>query len=139
MALQSFTMPMHTEINQFFKKAQDDYGIQSKELAQRLKISRNHLSEFRNGKSNITLDLLWQMLLVMDEIAPGSRAYTCQLMAGNIPMRQAKTTDRPKSLEELIDVATDQEIYYIMLKIADRWNSLTLSNYTNEEKSLVRF
>lgn len=129
---------MHTEINQIFKKAQDDYGIQSKELAERLKISRNHLSEFRNGKSNMNLDLLWQMLVVMDEIAPGSRTYVCELMAGKTPTREAKTINRPKSLEELIDVATDREVYLIMLKIAERWNSGRLRNYTDTEKSLVR-
>lgn len=124
------------EINRYIKRTMDYYGIQGKELSEKSGISRNHISEFRNGKSALSTDLLCKVLLVMDEIAPGSRAYFCQLLAGKTPMRQS--ANQSKSLEDLVDVATDDEIYRIILKIGDRWNRSNGSRNTDSEKSLLK-
>ena len=60
-------------IDKLFKQTQDEHGIANKELATVAGISSKHLCEFRNGKTNITLELLWQLVEAMDRLSPGAR------------------------------------------------------------------
>jgi DNA-binding Xre family transcriptional regulator len=60
-------------IYKFFKETQDEHRIKSKDLAAAVNITNKHLSEFRQGKANITLDLLWQLVEALDELSPGAR------------------------------------------------------------------
>lgn len=58
---------------QFFTETQDERHVSSKELAKAAGISSKHLSEFRNGKANITLDLLWHLVDTLDQLSPGAK------------------------------------------------------------------
>lgn len=59
------------------------WGIVGRELAQRAGISETHLSQFRNGKTNIGDDKLAQLLEAMEDLAPGSRSYFCTLLVNS--------------------------------------------------------
>lgn len=69
-------------IHQLLRQTQDRYRITSKALAKKSEITPQHLSEFRNGNSELSTKVLWQMLQAMDELAPGSRRYFCSLLGG---------------------------------------------------------
>lgn len=69
-------------IRQLLRQTQDRYRITSRALAKKSEITPQHLSEFRNGNSELSTKVLWQMLQAMDELAPGSRRYFCSLLAG---------------------------------------------------------
>jgi len=74
-------MAKHT-IRELLKKAQDDYGIVGKELAERSGIGVQHLASIRTGKAWPSEEVLIRILDAMDELAPGSRDYFCALLAG---------------------------------------------------------
>ncbi|MCC3415217.1 MULTISPECIES: hypothetical protein [unclassified Microcoleus] len=63
------------------KQAQDEYNIKGMALAAAAGISRNHLSEIRNGKAWISEEIFCQLLEGMDKLAPGSRQYFCLLLS----------------------------------------------------------
>lgn len=69
-------------IHEIFKQTQDSFGIKNKVLAAKVGISPKHLSEFRAGKTNLSLELLWEIVLALDELAPGARRELGRLMAG---------------------------------------------------------
>jgi transcriptional regulator with XRE-family HTH domain len=58
---------------QFFTETQDKHGVSSKDLAEAVGITPKHLSEFRRGRANITLDLLWRLVDELDRLSPGAR------------------------------------------------------------------
>jgi len=101
-------------ISEYFRKTQEYYGITGKQLSEQSGVSENHISEFRRGKSTISVEVLWKLVLGMEVIAPGARQHFCFLMAG-------KERKLGESLEEMVDRATDDEIEAVMLAIARRW------------------
>lgn len=68
-------------IGQLVDQTMRHWGIVGKELAKKAGISETHLSQFRNGKTNIGDDKLVKLLEAMDELAPGSRSYFCAMLA----------------------------------------------------------
>lgn len=71
-------------IEQIFDRTLKRYRIQAKSLSTLTGVSENHISEFRRGhlKTGVTTDVLGRLLLGMEELAPGSREYFCQLLSG---------------------------------------------------------
>ncbi len=57
----------------FFTETQEYHGVTSKDLAEAAGVSRKHLSEFRRGKANISLDLLWHLVETLEQLSPGAR------------------------------------------------------------------
>jgi transcriptional regulator with XRE-family HTH domain len=63
------------------KQAQDEYNIRGTDLAAAAGISKNHLSEIRNGRTWVSEEIFCQLLDGMDKLAPGSRQYFCLLLS----------------------------------------------------------
>ncbi|MBD2666688.1 helix-turn-helix domain-containing protein [Richelia sinica] len=97
-------------IHQLFKNSMDKYGVQGKELAAITGVSTTHLSEFRNGKKSVSLEVFEELLEGMDHLSPGAKKHFCQLLAGE---KLRENTD----LIQLIDDADDETIDQIMLAI----------------------
>ncbi len=119
------------------------YGIQGKALANLSGVSENHISEFRRGrlKTGVTTDCLLKLLVAMDEIAPGSRRYFCDLLAGKKNQSQGFQAE----LEFYIDAADETELRKAILQIAkrlfpkeDNEEDKQTSAYTNAEDSRKR-
>lgn len=106
------------------------YGIQAKALAEITGVSQNHISEFRRGKlkTGVTTDCLLKLLVGMDELAPGSRRYFCDLLGG-----KKFPQGFEGELEFLIDAAGEEELETAMLQIVRRMfpKDLNTSNKDN--------
>lgn len=102
-------------IHEFFDLTLKRYGIQAKALSILTGVSQNHISEFRSHKlkTGVTSDCLWRLLAGMDELAPGSLRYFCDLLAGKKKPQQGFAAD----LEFLIEAADDCELETAMLLI----------------------
>ncbi|WP_414552511.1 helix-turn-helix domain-containing protein [Anabaena sp. CCY 0017] len=107
------------QIYQLFKQAMDKYGIQGKELAALAGISQNHLSQFRSGNKWISPEVFAALLEAMDELAPGSRLYFCQLLA-NQPLQADKKTN----IVEIIEAADEEEVEAALLAIGRKWKRM---------------
>ena len=86
----------------FFKETQDNFGVTSKRLAEMSGISEKHLSAFRNGKTNLSLDLLWQLVENLDELAPGARREFGARIAGDRKEIDAKSRREEIDVKKLI-------------------------------------
>ncbi len=86
----------------FFKETQDNFGVTSKRLAEMSGISEKHLSAFRNGKTNLSLDLLWQLVENLDELAPGARREFGARIAGDREEIDAKSHREEIDVKKLI-------------------------------------
>lgn len=109
------------QIHQLFKQAMDRYGIQGKELAALAGIGSNHLSQFRSGNKWVSPEVFAALLESMDELAPGSRLYFCQLLA-NEPLSKEKESNSTR-LIEMIESADDDEIEAALLAIGKKWKA----------------
>lgn len=105
------------QIYQLFKQAMDRHGIQGKELAALAGISQNHLSQFRSGHKWVSPEVFAALLEGMDELAPGSRKYFCQLLAEE-PLAERDTSKR---LAEMIEAADEDEMEAALLAIGRKW------------------
>ena len=106
-------------IHQLFKQAQDRYGVRGTELAKLAGISPNHLSDFRGGKKWVSEDVLCKLLWAMEELAPGSRSYFCQLLASE--SLTLKTQSVGERITELINVADEEDMEAAMIAIGKKW------------------
>lgn len=118
-------------IHQLFKQAQDRYGIQGKELAKLAGISANHLSDFRGGKKWVSEEVFCKLLWAMEEIAPGSRPYFCQLMADEPLLLENQSVG--ERIAELIDVADDEDMEAAMIAIGKKWKKETQNKRNNNK------
>ena len=57
----------------FFTETQNAHHVKNKDLAEAAGISCKHLSLFRSGRANITLNLLWHLVDTLDRLSPGAR------------------------------------------------------------------
>lgn len=71
------------QIANCLKRAQDEYNIRGTDLAVAAGISKNHLSEIRNGRTWVSEEIFCQLLDGMDKLAPGSRQYFCLLLSNS--------------------------------------------------------
>ncbi|MGB6296548.1 MAG: helix-turn-helix transcriptional regulator [Rivularia sp. (in: cyanobacteria)] len=119
-------------INKFFKQAQDKYGVQGKELAKLAGIGTTHLSDFRNGKKWVSQEVLVKLLEAMDELAPGSRIYFCQLLASEpISFEKQALAER---LVDLIDQASDEDMEIAMIAMGRKWKRGRSSSGGNHDR-----
>jgi len=95
------------QIADCFKKAQDEYNIRGTDLAIAVGISRNHLSEIRNGKTWISEDIFCQLLDGMDKLAPGSRQYFCLLLSNSDSWSDNGSSKKKPPLLRLEEVLTE--------------------------------
>ncbi len=117
------------EINKLFRETQDKYQVSSKELADTVGITTKHLSQFRNGHTNIPTNLLWQLLEEMNRQSPGAKNYFAEKLAG-----QSKPLRVEVDLEKTINELEAQDL----LRIWDLANQRVLGLYKDIYKSRVK-
>lgn len=102
-------------LSQCFKRTIEHYKITGKQLSDMTGISQNHISEFRRGKSTISDELLWKLLMAMDEVQPGARKYFCSLMAGE-PVERG-------GIENVVEALSEEDLPDLLFAIAQRWKN----------------
>ena len=106
-------------IDKLFKQNQDEHGISTKSLAVAVGISAKHLSEFRNGKTNITLELLWRLLEAMDQLSPGARRDFGLRVAGCWGGLSSRDLVAALPPQELAQVINDEQLASLMGAFAE--------------------
>ncbi len=92
-------------LHEYFRAAQDRYGVRGKVLAEAVGISTKHLSTFRQGKANMGVDTFWSLIEHLEGLAPGSQRYFGTLIAGKI-------------LSLSVQEMNDEELSLLLLEIA---------------------
>lgn len=116
------------EINKLFRETQDKYGVSSKKLADAVGITTKHLSQFRNGHTNIPTNLLWQLLEEMNNFSPGAKNYFAEKLAG-----QSKPLKVEVDLEKTINELGEMDL----LRIWDVANQRVIGLYKDIYNSKV--
>lgn len=104
-------------MHQYFDQTLKQLGITGKKLAEVTGISTTHISEFRNGKTNPSCEMLERMLDGADQIKPGAKRYFCELLAGQ----------DPQPIEDSIDQLDDTQLARLLFRVADRLENRKLS------------
>lgn len=94
------------------------YRISASELSQLTGVSGKHISEFKNGKRDVSSSLLVRLLDGIDELKPGAKQYFWQLASGQSPQPLGN------SLVQIIQVADEDELLDAMGAIATRFRHL---------------
>jgi transcriptional regulator with XRE-family HTH domain len=124
-------------IHRFFAETIQYYGIKARDLHEVSGVSQNHISEFKNGKGNISVNVMWKLVEGMEVLAPGSRAYFFTRLVGD---KNPKFSVAQK-LEQLIDQATDADVNVALLAIAKRYRAKAeneASKITEESRVRVK-
>lgn len=95
----------------YFQETQDQHGVSNKDLAREAGISGKHLSEFRNGKANVTLDRLWHLVETLDRLSPGARKDFGLKLAG---CTNGLSSSEELSLNNLIAKIPPSELLQVM-------------------------
>ncbi len=74
-------------LRQYFKNVKTERRITGKSLSQVTGISENHISEYLNGKRDVTSDKLWEMMEGMDKLSPGAKEDLAELIGQARPMK----------------------------------------------------
>lgn len=105
---------MSESIYKIFDKTLRYYKISGKQLAQASEVSQGHISGFRNGRVNLSTEVLERVLVEMDAIAPGSRLHFCELLAGQnlaptvaVMLQQVECMDAT-DLAQLLNIVADR-------------------------------
>lgn len=104
-------------INKIFDQTLKQYRITGKMLSDCSGVSASFISEFRNAKANPGCDVLQRLLDAADTIAPGSKRYFSQQLAGG-----SLVSD---NLESLVVTMSSQEISTLLHLVADRYRQNT--------------
>ncbi|OCQ92252.1 hypothetical protein BCD64_00090 [Nostoc sp. MBR 210] len=115
------------KIHEVFRETMDNNGISSKDLAELVNVSQNHLSQFRSGRKWISPELFEALLEGMEELSPGSRRYFCELLAGE-PLCSI-TKEKKEFIRELVENASEEEIDFILSVVGYRWKA-GIKNYS---------
>ena len=86
------------------------FNISARQLSDVSGASTSQLSEFRNGKRNLSTAQLERVMVAMEELAPGSRRHFCMLLAG----------ENPEGLASQIEFLSSQELAVLLNSVADR-------------------
>lgn len=104
-------------IQQLFKQTMDFYGIKGRELALLAGITPAHLSDFRSGKNWVSPEVFSKLLSSMNQIAPGSRQYFCQLLAEE-PLQKSTVGER---IVDMIELADEDDMEQALAAILTKW------------------
>ena len=67
-------------LKEIFTEIKSRHGITGKALSEATGISQKHISEYINGKRDVTSSTLWRMIEAMDELSPGAKKdFGCEL------------------------------------------------------------
>ncbi|MBW4542276.1 MAG: helix-turn-helix domain-containing protein [Myxacorys chilensis ATA2-1-KO14] len=97
-------------MHQYFDKTLKQFGITGKKLSEVTGISTTHISEFRNGKTNPSCEMLERMLDGADQIKLGAKRHFCELLAGK----------EPQPIEDPIERLDDIQLAQLLLRVANR-------------------
>lgn len=104
---------MSAFLSKSFAATLKEFDITGVSIAKKIGASPSQISDFKNGKRNLSSAQLERVMIAMDAIAPGSRLHFCLLAAGSIEQKQLSVllksvADRLESIssDELVGILT---------------------------------
>ncbi|WP_207714066.1 XRE family transcriptional regulator [Scytonema sp. UIC 10036] len=122
-----------TQIHTLIKQTMDRYQIQGKELASVVGIGQSHISDIRTGRKWASEEVFAAILEGMEQIAPGSKLYFCQMLAGENLTVQPKTIG--DKIAELIEIADEDDVEKAMLAIGRKWKQEIQQRQSSKQKT----
>jgi len=110
-----------SKICNIFDQTLKRYRIRATALSERAGVSNGLISDFRRGRKATTTDTLEKILEAMEELAPGSRGYFYQQMAGE-----------STNLIDQISSVPDEQLAILIDVVADRLRSGGRINHPHE-------
>lgn len=110
--------------HQYFKTAMDFYGVKCGELAREFGISISHLSRLRSGKCSTYIDEFWRLLDTMDALAPGSKQYFFNLLAGQSTLFDIPEIIATLDPEELAHYIPTEDLYLLHEALVERMRKM---------------
>lgn len=107
------------QIHLMIKQTMDKFGIRGKDLAVLVGVGAVHISEVRAGRRWVSPEVFTAMLEGMDKLAPGSRHYFCELLAGRELTGKSLTIG--DKIAELVAIASDDDIAKTLHAVSERW------------------
>lgn len=89
-------------LREFFGEVKRHHGITGKAISELTGVSQNHISEYINGKRDVTTEVLWRMIEAMDEISPGARRDLAKKIASDRREITYEELDEDELAEEMI-------------------------------------
>ena len=96
-----------------FIKTRTYFGVKGNKLHEITGVSANHISEYSRGKRDVSTAILDKLLEGMENLAPGSKRYYCQLLYGK----------KSISPEEMVEHMDAEELSHLMMAIAAKVGS----------------
>jgi transcriptional regulator with XRE-family HTH domain len=70
-------------LREVFRKIKQSRGVTGKAISELTGISQNHISEYINGKRDVTSETLWRMIEAMEQLSPGAAGDFRALLPGD--------------------------------------------------------
>jgi transcriptional regulator with XRE-family HTH domain len=93
-------------LRKVFKEIKQEYGITGRSIAQATGISEKHISEYLNGKRDVTSETLWRMVEAMEQLSPGAAVDFGQKLSGvqgSVPYGRSVTNYKRLEAGELAE------------------------------------
>lgn len=94
-------------LREIFKEVKRSHGVTGKAISQLTGISQNHISEYINGKRDVTSETLWRMVEAMEQLSSGAAADFGQKLSGahqgDVPVRRLVNSYKDLQAGELAE------------------------------------
>jgi predicted transcriptional regulator len=124
-------------LNEYFKQTMNHFGIKGTELSKRFGCGSGYISDIRTGKCNPPIDRFWELITVMDEIAPGAKRYFGNLIAENYDRVSPEDLAVSIEPEELVALMSNEQLSKLMLAIANRIGNIDKKLKKDDQLLLV--
>ena len=118
--------------NEYFKQTMDRFGVKGTELSKHFGCGRGYISDIRTGKCNPPSDRLWELIVALDELAPGAKRYFGNLIVGkgnDFSLEDIAANIEPSELVALMD---HEQLSQLTMAIAKRIGKMNKSVTKND-------
>ena len=107
-------------LNQYFKQTMDHFGVKGTRLAEEFGCGQSYISDIRRGKTNPPINRFWQIIEAMEKLAPGTRRYFGNLVAGNDTDYFLEAVAQSIEPAELVELMSNEQLAKLMFAVAAR-------------------
>jgi transcriptional regulator with XRE-family HTH domain len=85
-------------LRQVFKDIKQKHGVTGRAISQATGISEKHISEYLNGRRDVTSETLWRMVEAIEQLSPGALGDFTHNLSG---VQQRDTRSKRLSYKDL--------------------------------------
>ena len=123
-------------INQYFKQTMEHFKIKGVDLARELDCLPGYISDIRVGKINPPTNRLWELIEIMERLAPGARRYFGNLVAGNDTDYFLEAVVENIEPADMLELMSSQQLSKFMFALAAKLGKVKLDKQEQNKKSV---